>query len=638
MSTLTISKKSVAFSALIAISLALTACGDSYVIDPLGASSQAKNINAEIAQVAISAEPAGANCVAGGAKISAGFDTDKNGTLDASEATTTQYACNGIAGVSGTSGASGKTSLTSLVKVLAESAGANCVTAGSKITSGLDTNGNGVLDNAEVTATSYVCNGNNGNNGTNGNNGANGLSTLVKMAAEISGANCAYGGNKVTSGIDANGDGFLANSEVSFTSYTCNGAPGPGITWIEVTDRAIDAQANKGYIANSLSQVVITLPTSAAIGDIIQISGAGAGGWKIAQNAEQVIAVRGTPNDSLPGALWNAQGRSTGYSLASSSDGTKLVASGTDGVITSNDSGASWVPNPSAPLARLAIANSVASSADGSKLFAIENIDGNPNQSGSIYASTDAGITWNRIADARHWTSIASSADGTKLVATDHINRNSGSGYIYTSSDSGATWTQSGDNVGWQSIAMSSDGSKLIAASYKGKLYSSSDFGVTWIARDTDRFWSLVGSSADGTKLFAAESAGNIYTSVDSGQNWISRAPTADWFALASSTDGTKLVATANGKQIFTSSDSGVTWVLRDASHYWFGVASSADGRKLFSTDREVAYLSIADITTSGIDGSLSGSQYDSVTLQCLGKNLFSVISYVSASGQFKVK
>jgi hypothetical protein len=47
----------------------------------------------------------------------------------------------------------------SLVKVTAEPPGANCVAGGQRIDVGVDANGNGVLDPSEVTQTAYVCNG-----------------------------------------------------------------------------------------------------------------------------------------------------------------------------------------------------------------------------------------------------------------------------------------------------------------------------------------------------------------------------------------------------------------------------------------------------------------------------------------------
>ena len=68
-------------------------------------------------------------------------------------------------GSDGTDGTNGKNSL---ISTTTESSGANCTTGGLKIQSGLDSDVDGVLDSAEVTATTYVCNGSNGSNGSNG--------------------------------------------------------------------------------------------------------------------------------------------------------------------------------------------------------------------------------------------------------------------------------------------------------------------------------------------------------------------------------------------------------------------------------------------------------------------------------------
>lgn len=151
--------------------------------------------------VEASTEPAGTNCAHGGTKIVTGVDTSKNGTLDASEVTHTSYVCNGAPG------------FTTLVSASTEPAGQHCATGGLAIASGADTNKNGTLDASEISGTSYVC------------NGAPGANGLVSSAPEPLGANCPDGGLKVTSGVDANKNGALDPSEVTSTSYVCN-APG----------------------------------------------------------------------------------------------------------------------------------------------------------------------------------------------------------------------------------------------------------------------------------------------------------------------------------------------------------------------------------------------------------------------------
>ena len=65
-------------------------------------------------------------------------------------------------------GSDGTNGKNSLISSTTESSGTNCTTGGLKIQSGLDSDEDGVLDSTEVTATTYVCNGSNGSNGSNG--------------------------------------------------------------------------------------------------------------------------------------------------------------------------------------------------------------------------------------------------------------------------------------------------------------------------------------------------------------------------------------------------------------------------------------------------------------------------------------
>lgn len=46
---------------------------------------------------------------------------------------------------------------------------------------------------------------------------------------------------------------------------------------------------NNAYVANNSSLVTLTLPSSFSVGDEMIVMGLGAGGWKIAQNASQLI-------------------------------------------------------------------------------------------------------------------------------------------------------------------------------------------------------------------------------------------------------------------------------------------------------------------------------------------------------------
>lgn len=122
----------------------------------------------------------------------------------------------GDKGDMGDRGPAGANGQNAMVRTTAEPAGANCATGGTKIESGTDANNNGTLDAAEISQTRYVC------------NGTNGQVALTRTTAEPAGANCTAGGTKIETGLDANSNGTLENSEVnaSQTRYVCNGAAG----------------------------------------------------------------------------------------------------------------------------------------------------------------------------------------------------------------------------------------------------------------------------------------------------------------------------------------------------------------------------------------------------------------------------
>lgn len=118
-----------------------------------------------------------------------------------------------------------------LLKVVDESPGARCPTGGSRIDAGTDDNRNGVLDQGEVDATSYVCNGGTGptgGSGPPGGKGDDGDAVLIAVTPEPPGGNCAGGGQRVDTGLDTDGDKLLDPQEITQTTYVCNGR-GPGV-------------------------------------------------------------------------------------------------------------------------------------------------------------------------------------------------------------------------------------------------------------------------------------------------------------------------------------------------------------------------------------------------------------------------
>ncbi len=376
---------------------------------------------------------------------------------------------------------------------------------------------------------------------------------------------------------------------------------------------------------------------------------AGVGGWDAvamsADGSRLIGSERGTANQIVistdGGATWQkgiALPEVTGgYQIAASSDGMKLLFGGGD-LDTSTDGGLTWTKHtPVTTGTNSPVWQSVAISADGSKMLAADI-------EGDLWRSTDGGNTWTKLSTgapttACGWRGVGSSSDGSRLVAAKC------NGYIYTSSDGGATWTaHTGPGTGqWTSAASSADGMTLAVANPGSlKVWVSSDGGTTWKAAlsgaigGVNRAWSYVSMSSDGTHMVAAAvgSGATIYTSSDRGVTWTpqmagSNNGNRQWTSVAMSADGSKIIAGEVFNNLFTAGPgtlndvaaaaaTGAAWTTHPVSgeRGFMSVTSSADGTKLatVSTDHDI-YTSTdsgatwtertsAPVTTGGTLGS----------------------------------
>ena len=117
-------------------------------------------------------------------------------------------------------------------------------------------------------------------------NGSSAVSSLVLGAGNV------LIGTTASNPVAAN---LTAGSGVSITPATGSitialASPnGGGFAWTNVTGTSQAIVAGNAYAANNASLVTLTLPATSAFGDSFCVSGSGAGGWKIAQNAGQQI-------------------------------------------------------------------------------------------------------------------------------------------------------------------------------------------------------------------------------------------------------------------------------------------------------------------------------------------------------------
>ena len=193
--------------------------------------------------------PASATCPSGGTTVSVGPDSDGNGKLDDGEIVKSTDVC-------------AKTPAAVVVRTQPEPSGADCALGGTAVQSGPDTNGNGKLDDSEVTNTSRVCN-------------PADKAALVRLDPEAKGTHCPEGGTAVKAGLDLDGSGKLEDSEVTSTSYTCNP---PLVVTTLFGDHTIATQADlRGFdgVQRLAGSLTITSPdlTNVPLPDLVVLQG-----------------------------------------------------------------------------------------------------------------------------------------------------------------------------------------------------------------------------------------------------------------------------------------------------------------------------------------------------------------------------
>ena len=411
-----------------------------------------------------------------------------------------------------------------------------------------------------------------------------------------------------------NGGNNFASRANNFTgSFFGNGLVG----WVVITNTAVTALADTGYLLTSSQFTTVTLPsgTNLFVGDIVRVSGAGAGGWRLQPNTNQFCV--GTFS-SYQNSLWNPASvvGAKWLSLASSSAGNRMYAAGGSGVFNSTDYGHTW----NGPFSALAGSwNSVATSADGKTVIA-----GVPSK--AVQLSTDAGATWLTIGSllASNAIAVACSYGADKAIVANKT------GLVYTNNPSGV-WVSIGASAA-TCVAFSGNGNNYAAGNTSGKVVSLLGGSATL----TNKAVTAIVISADGTQLAACVNPGGIYTSANGGVSWsVSAAPWTSWNCLAASADGSRLIAGVTNGLLYASANLGATWsaLANTTNSAWSSLASSADGSALVagvnSSAGGIYYFSPATQSTTSTNGFLTGSRGSAVELQYLGNNQFMPVSAV---------
>jgi photosystem II stability/assembly factor-like uncharacterized protein len=176
--------------------------------------------------------------------------------------------------------------------------------------------------------------------------------------------------------------------------------------------------------------------------------------------------------------------------------------------------------------------------------------------SGGIYRSTNAGLTWTK-----------SSSEASGVLAIDPSNSNTiyaGSQVVYKSTDAGINWTKSSQGLSGtcRSLLVSSNG--VYFASDAG-IYKSENGGVSWQESHAQLIAStipvLAVAPSSLNTIYAGITGGGMFKSTDFGRHWtklpssFELTATGLWVNPQNANDLLLL-----NRQLWRSSDTGLTW------------------------------------------------------------------------------
>jgi hypothetical protein len=198
----------------------------------------------------------------------------------------------GCAGSSTSGGSQGRPSVAVATSVIPP--GSTCPNGGIQVDSGIDDNGNGVLDPGEVDTSQAVC---------------HGLDALVATTAEPRSIHCPNGGLRVDSGVDLDADDTLDSNEVLETQYVC-------------------AVSGSGTNQGSPDPVVVPLDGSKAFNDLVDATVAawGSSYYRFVAPTNDTTDFGVSVGNNATDLAWNLYGNAEFTSLLLSCDNLKLGA------------------------------------------------------------------------------------------------------------------------------------------------------------------------------------------------------------------------------------------------------------------------------------------------------------------------
>ena len=158
-------------------------------------------------------------------------------------------------------------------------------------------------------------------------NGGTGRASHTAYAV-ICGGTTSTAAQQSIASVGTSGQVLTSNGAAALPTFQDAATP---FTWNEETGTSATMAVDNGYIANNAALVTLTLPDTAALGSVIKVVGKGAGGWRIAQNASEVIHFLGQDTTTGVGGRLDSNNQYSAVELlctVADTEWTVLTASG----------------------------------------------------------------------------------------------------------------------------------------------------------------------------------------------------------------------------------------------------------------------------------------------------------------------
>lgn len=107
-----------------------------------------------------------------------------------------------------------------------------------------------------------------------------------------------------------------------------------GLKTTVVTAASATMTVNARFVSNNAGLCTLTLPATALVGDVIQVTGLGAGGWQVAQNAGQTIHYNSTNTTTGATGHIDSSNRYNAVTLVCVVANTDFVVEASSGIIS----------------------------------------------------------------------------------------------------------------------------------------------------------------------------------------------------------------------------------------------------------------------------------------------------------------